>query len=143
MSGIDLDGVLLAARPISDEELAGFDFELAELELLNQITARSLPEASRRWRPGRRLALGLALVGACIAALSLIPVLNLDGGSGERSSSAFAAEAVEIAEANRRLLITEPGWSVAWVDWNSEQSRLDDLRDGRPQRGWRRRWRHH
>jgi hypothetical protein len=62
--------------------------------------------------PRRRraaLALGVGLV--CLA--GAVALLLLGGGSvGGSGQSAFAAAAIEVAEANPRLLVTAPGWSV-------------------------------
>jgi hypothetical protein len=60
----------------------------------------------------RRLALGLSTGLACICAVAAMLFL-LDGGSvGGSGQPAFAAAAIEVAEANPRLLVTAPGWSV-------------------------------
>jgi hypothetical protein len=65
-------------------------------------------------RPGRRgLALGAGL--ACVAAVAALVVFSVLPGGG-RSGPAYAAAAIEVAEANPRLLITQPGWSVTRAD---------------------------
>jgi hypothetical protein len=64
---------------------------------------------SRRPRRGLAVGLAAALVGTA-AALALL----LGGGSvGGGGQPAFAAAAIEVAEANPRLLVTAPGWAVA------------------------------
>jgi hypothetical protein len=58
----------------------------------------------------RGFALGFGAGLACLAALAALLILgNSVGGSG---GPAFAAAAIEVAEANPRLLVTAPGWSV-------------------------------
>ncbi len=65
-------------------------------------------------RPPRRrrnTALGLGAGLACIVAAAALFLLG--GGSvGGSGQPAFAAAAIEVAEANPRLLVTAPGWSV-------------------------------
>lgn len=65
----------------------------------------------------RRRGVGLALgVGsACLAAVvALLVFAGLPGGG--RGGPEFATAAIEVAEANPRLLVTEPGWSVTRAD---------------------------
>ena len=47
---------------------------------------------------------------ACAGAVALAVLLAGTPGGG--SQPEFAAAALEVAEANPRLLVTEPGWSV-------------------------------
>jgi hypothetical protein len=56
---------------------------------------------------GATLGLGLA----CVAAIAALILLGA-GSVKEGGHPAFAAAAVEVAEANPRLLVTEPGWSI-------------------------------
>jgi hypothetical protein len=60
----------------------------------------------------RGASLGLGLGGlACVAVVAVLILLS--GGSvKDGGHPAFAAAAVEIAEANPRLLVTAPGWSI-------------------------------
>ncbi len=62
----------------------------------------------------RRLALGFG-AGLAIAAIAVAIVL-LTGGSVSGDRPAFAAAAIEVAEANPRLLVGAPGWSVMRAD---------------------------
>lgn len=59
----------------------------------------------------RRLRYGLATGLACVTALVAL-VLAGGGSVGGGGGPAFAAAAVEVAEANPRLLVTLPGWEV-------------------------------
>jgi hypothetical protein len=63
---------------------------------------------ARRRRSARPLVIGAALVVLIAAALLVTGVLS--GGDGSHPS--YAAAAVEVAEANPRLLVTAPGWRV-------------------------------
>ncbi len=63
---------------------------------------RSLPVGRR----GATLAAGLAC--AVLVALGIL----LAGAPGGGGQPAFAAAAIKVAEANPRLLVTEPGWKV-------------------------------
>jgi len=62
----------------------------------------------------RRLVLGLG-GGLAIAALAVAIVL-LSGGSVRGGRPAFAEAAIEVAEANPRLLVGAPGWKVTRAD---------------------------
>jgi len=59
-----------------------------------------------------------ALLGLAVAtALILLGVGTIGGGSsGGGGSPAFAEAAIRVAQANPRLLVTEPGWSVTRAD---------------------------
>jgi len=67
-------------------------------------------------RRGRRLTLRIAGVAAGIAVLVGAALIGFNSPGGDERP-AFAAEAIEAAEANPRLLVTEPGWSVTDVNW--------------------------
>jgi hypothetical protein len=117
-----LTQLLAEASPISDADVEAFDFERAEVELLNEIigspTVVEVPDldtAREGWlrRHLTRARVVAALAGAAAAvAVTMIGV----GSFGGDDSPAFAAEAVRVAEANPRLLVTEPGWTVTRAD---------------------------
>jgi hypothetical protein len=117
-----LTQLLAEASPISDAEVEAFDFERAEVELMNEITGSPAvaevpdPDTARegwlRHHVTRSRVVG-AIAGAAAAVTVTIVGLGSLGG-GDRP--AFAAEAIRIAEANQRLLVTEPGWSVIRAD---------------------------
>jgi hypothetical protein len=115
----DLDIILAATRPPTDAELAPVDLDAAFAALLEDIgTATPIEHARpRRNRLRFRLAIagGLALIA--VTAVALIGSFR----SGD-DLSAYAAEAVEVAEANRRLLITDEAWHVDYVAWESSES---------------------
>ena len=82
--------------------------------------AREYPAASEPARTGilprpGRAALGLSAGLASVAVLAAL-VLFAGGSVGGGSQPAFAAAAIEVAEANPRLLVTAPGWKVIRAD---------------------------
>jgi len=72
-------------------------------------------------RRGRRLAVRIAGVAAGVAALVGAALIGFNSPGGDERP-AFAAEAIEAAEANPRLLVTEPGWSVRGVHWQAPET---------------------
>jgi hypothetical protein len=72
----------------------------------------SVARSAADGRFGRLAARPATLVGglACAALVALLVLLAGTPGGGGRPE--FAAAAVEVAEANPRLLVTAPGWSV-------------------------------
>jgi hypothetical protein len=79
--------------------------------LAREFASRSAAHAALPRSRGARLGLGAGLA-ATIAALVLLAGGVL-GGGGHPS---FAAAAIEVAEANPRLLVTAPGWKVVRAD---------------------------
>lgn len=105
---------LTAAAPVADADVAAADLGTAERALITEIfnDGQAAPEGHRA--PARRsrlsplrVALGLG-AAAAVAAVAILVV----GSNGRGGSPAFAAEAIRVAEANPRLLVTEPGWEV-------------------------------
>jgi hypothetical protein len=121
---IDPLATMAAANPAPTAELAA---RLGEVELeramtravaLGRTPSQPVPVGDRVAlergvpRRHRRAALGLAVV-AVLAAL-LVAGGWLRGGGGGHPE--FAAAAVRVAEANPRLLVTEPGWKITRAD---------------------------
>jgi hypothetical protein len=101
-----------AANPASASELRG-SLGDAELSRVMQRAMAAVESGSSGRFLGRRrgIALGFGAGLACLAAIAAL--LLFGGGSvGGRSGPEFAAAAIEVAEANPRLLVTEPGWAV-------------------------------
>ena len=70
------------------------------------------PAGRRRPTPARRRgARGLALAGGLVVLIAAV-LLATGAFSGGGTHPTYAAAAVEVAEANPRLLVTAPGWTV-------------------------------
>jgi hypothetical protein len=106
------------ANRISAEELRA-DISAEELQRAMEV-ATALGEstqpapggatpARRGLRARRRPLTALAGFSAASVAAAVMLLSGSPGGGGE---PAFAAAAIRVAEANPRLLVTEPGWSV-------------------------------
>jgi hypothetical protein len=135
MNDSELDALMAASAPIHDADVARLPLsgshELCEAIMSTPVirsietsdasgspdAARGTPAAGgarerphRRWsRPRTRLAIaGAAAAG--VAAVAFVQPFGSDGGS------AWAAEAVQVAESVPRLLITADGWEVGRAD---------------------------
>ena len=94
----------------------------------NEFPGDAPAPSVRPRRRGAALALGAGL--ACIAALVALAVsTGLPGGG--HGGPPFAAAAIEVAEANPRLLVTETGWSVTRADQLEADSGEITFSDGR------------
>jgi len=112
MTDDELDLLLTAARPETAERLGALDLDAAFAALVED-----LGQEERSPRRRRRLGLGIAL-GAALAAVLVLVLALASPFRADDDLSAYAAEAIAVAEANRRLLITEPGWSVDYIQWD-------------------------
>lgn len=74
---------------------------------------------------------------ACIAVIALLLVLG--GGSVDSvrdgGRPTYAAAAVKVAEANPRLLVTAPGWSIIHANFGVDDGGLTYAREGHPAYG--------
>lgn len=105
---------------LSDEELARLMRQAIAAGQAGDVAPRSVGFAFRR--RATTLAVGVAL--ACIAAVAALALFGGLPGTG-RGGPSFAAAAIEVAEANPRLLVTEPGWSVTRADeFNAESGEI-------------------
>jgi hypothetical protein len=117
----ELNRLVAEASPIRDADLAEFDFERAEAELIREIIASPegfhdpelTPEPERRSQ--RVLARWPALSVAAVALAFLVAFATF-GLFRNDDQPVFAASAIKVAEANPRLLMTAQGWSVARAD---------------------------
>lgn len=146
-----------AVNPVSAEELGK---TIGEAELAGAMRrAIAAGDAPTRLIPaGDRVAMGrgagggpglagifsrhrAASVGcglACVAAIAMLVVL---GGGGSVDSvkdggrPPFAAAAVKVAEANPRLLVTAPGWSIVHANFGVDDGGLTYRHTGHPVTG--------
>lgn len=85
----------------------------------------------------RRRAVSVAFGLACVAAITLLIVLG--GGSVDSVKDGgrptYAAAAVKVAEANPRLLVTAPGWSIIHANIQAEYGGLTYRDAGHPASG--------
>jgi len=145
-----------AANPVSAEELRKTIGE-AELALAmrraiaaGDSPARPIPAGDRvateRGAGGgagpagilsRHRTVSVAFGLACVAAITLLIVLG--GGSVDSVKDGgrptYAAAAVEVAEANPRLLVTAPGWSIIHANLQAEYGGLTYRDAGHPASG--------
>jgi hypothetical protein len=117
----DLDRLVADASPIRDADLAGFDFERGEAELIQEIIASpdapTEPGGKARFndRHHRGLRRWPVLSVAAVAAAFIVAFVTF-GLIRQEDEPVFAAAAIKVAEANPRLLMTAPGWSVTRAD---------------------------
>jgi len=103
------------ANPISAAELRdSIDSEQLERAMQRAIAVADSPVPRPRVGfPSRRRKVSLALGGGLACAAAIAALVLIGGGSvGGGGGPAFAAAAIEVAEANPRLLVTRPGWNV-------------------------------
>jgi hypothetical protein len=145
-----------AANPVTAEKLRK---TIGEAELARAMRraiaagespARAIPAGDRvaiergaRGGPGlagilsrhRSASIGLGL--ACVAVIAVLVVLG--GGSVDSVKDGgrptFAAAAVKVAEANPRLLVTAPGWSIVHANIEAEYGGLTYRNAGHPASG--------
>ena len=104
---IDLIGAL-------DPEQAAAPITEARREEIRARASRDRSDAPPSKRASRRrLALRSAVVATLGAAGIVALFLGGNGGLGPGSAPQFAEAAIRVAEANPRLLVEAPGWSVA------------------------------
>jgi hypothetical protein len=109
----DTTTVLHAANPIEGKTVVGLSLAAGEEEFLSALVGEAKPTAATsqhrpRTRHYRRY--GFVLAAACALAAAFL--IFGSGGGGPTPQPAFAAAAVKVAEANPRLLVTAPGWSI-------------------------------
>ena len=109
----DTTAVLRAANPVEGDTVAGLSLAGGEEELLSALVGDAelgAATAHRRRRARHYRRYGFVLVAACALAAAIL--IFGSGGSGPTPQPAFAAAAIAVAEANPRLLVTAPGWSI-------------------------------
>lgn len=120
---IDSLATMAAANPVSTAGLAA-EIDDTDLErALERAVALGRDDESKDRRQavssskgGRRAALGLGLGFTAAAAIAALLIAGgWLGGSGNGRPE-FAAAAIRVAEANPRLLVTQPGWKIVRAD---------------------------
>jgi hypothetical protein len=135
MTNRDVDQLLAELAPHRDEDLERLDLP-GEDELLGEILASPglidiSGEAERSGRSGRprsrrRFAVAIAAAAAVGGGALFIGI----GSGGSPSSPEFAAAAIQVAQANPRLLVTLPGWEVTRADEFSADGGEMEFSDG-------------
>ncbi|MDO8392030.1 MAG: hypothetical protein Q7V57_16255 [Actinomycetota bacterium] len=119
MTDEELDLLVRQASPISDAQVDAFDLGSGERHLLEAIMSNTLetvtPLAPGRHRSRRRTR-RLMVVGAMAVAAATVATVVIVGGGDGGSKPAYAADILAVAEANDRVLIDLPGWSVSRAD---------------------------
>jgi hypothetical protein len=91
-------------------------------DLTDDRTAATPGRSRMRLRPAT---VGVAAAAACASAVIAGIVIGGDSG-GPGTERAYAAEAVRVAEANPRLLVGAPGWTVSRADeFELDQGSMD------------------
>ena len=126
---------MAAANPISAAELAA---EIGEVSL-EQALKRSIerggapatltkPQKSLYYKDFRGFGVGLGLAAVAVLA-ALLVASGWPGGAGNGRPE-FAAAAIRVAEANPRLLVTAPGWTIIRADEFEPDSGELEFSDG-------------
>jgi len=106
----DIDRRIAAANPLAPDRVAALPLPPLEAETLRERDPEP-PIAPVPTRRRRGPAFALAALAAA-GALAAVLVLSTGGDVATKRQPEFAAAAVRVAEANPRLLLTAPGWSV-------------------------------
>ncbi|TDU86580.1 hypothetical protein EV138_0090 [Kribbella voronezhensis] len=129
MNDREFDQLIARANPIGDEAVRHLPTADAESELLEDIlTTTALAPALR---PNRRRVPLIAAAAAAVAIAVAVTGALFPHGNPAAPSSAFAAEAIAVAEANQRLLIDDPNWKITTVDDFSPESGMTRFTNGK------------
>lgn len=130
---------MAASNPVTREELEETITEAEVEAALVAAVERGERDRSQRGSTavtGRtvrglrgRTALGLGVGTACIGAITAA-ILLAGGSLGGPHEPTFADAAIEVAAANPRLLVTEPGWTVTRADEFETDSGEMNFSDG-------------
>lgn len=106
----------LGRGPVPPETAIGRDPSQQETALDSDGKSKGRPGAAFGREARRRATLGLGLGFAAVAAIAALLVAGgwLNGAGDGRPE--FAAAAIRVAEANPRLLVSEPGWKIVRAD---------------------------
>jgi hypothetical protein len=146
MNDHDVDTLVARAAPVSDAEIAEWTLTapfdelceaimsttpIDEAEVTAEYTPIPLTERRRgdapRSRHWRRVA---AFATAAAAIVGLVLVINLRG-SGDDSSTAWAAPLVEFARRSPLVLMNDPAWQVTRADEYGDEGEMTFTNAGR------------
>ncbi|MFG1623552.1 hypothetical protein [Kribbella sp. NPDC049227] len=113
MNDHELDRLLARANPFGDDTVRRLPADAAASDLLEEIVTTTAPTPELRPNRRRRVIVLAAAAAAIVIALTGV---FFPRGNPAAPTSAYAAEARAIAEANQRLLVDAPGWKVSRVD---------------------------
>lgn len=128
MTEIQIDEQVASTAAWSDDDVAVLDLDGAEQALLEEIMstptleqvpasvapAPATPPGPLRPRPKRLLA--MIATAAAFAAAIVVPSHVAGRDPGPTPDTRYSAYAIEVARANPRVLVAEPGWRVSHVD---------------------------
>jgi hypothetical protein len=124
VSDQNLDRMMSAASPVTDDQISRLDLGSSEAELMEEIVALRIEEPTTIDGPrSRRRTLRTKIVASVtgVAAISLIAA-GLLTSMGSGSKTTFDALAVKVANANQRMLVGASGWKITRAD----QMTVDD-----------------
>jgi hypothetical protein len=135
MNDTELDRLIAAANPYDKEAVGRLPIDAAGSELLMEIVTTTAPApALTGTAPARALKRRLPLIAA--AAVVVAIAIGITGALFPQNNPAspppaFAAEAVAVAEANQRLLIDDPAWTVTSIgEFTPERGDVRFMKDG-------------
>ncbi|WP_112248871.1 hypothetical protein [Kribbella monticola] len=133
MNDHEFDQLIARANPIGTEAVRQLPTAGAESELLEDILTTTAPApAPSVLRPNRRRRVSLiAAAAAAVAVAVAVTGALFPRGNPAAPPSAFAAEAVAVAEANQRLLIDDPAWKLTAIDEIKPESGMTRFTNGK------------
>jgi hypothetical protein len=130
MNDRELDQLIAAANPYGDDSVRQLPADDAGSELLEDILTTTAP--APELKPNRHARLPWIAAAAAVIAIAIVVAGALfPRGNPAAPASAFAAEAIAVAEANQRLLIDDPRWKVTAIDEISRESGTIRLGNGK------------
>lgn len=115
MTETEPDKTLRGSNPVPDADAIATDADRLRIHelALDRSSAGGERSGSSFLRP--RLLVPIGVV-SCIAVVGILLLIGTGSGGSGGAEPAFAESAVRVAEANSRLLVGEPGWSVVRAD---------------------------
>ncbi len=130
MNDRELDQLIARANPFGDDSVRQLPAGDAGSELLEEILTST--EAAPALRPNRRRRLPQIAAAAAVVAIAIgVTGALFPRGNPAAPASAFAAEAIAVAQANQRLLIDDPNWKVTAIDEFKPESGMTRFSNGK------------